>query len=140
MAGIGQADVTRVIVTSLVERLPTSAPPLTTTFTYSSACTSHWLQLYPDNSSYSWSVYSLSAYGNLYASCQPNPKARSYSPGICLSGFTMASVTEFVETSVATDDSNRLWKAICCGRYVTRYQTITVYSRLELPKCRSFTC
>lgn len=121
MADIDAASVT---VVSGTESFPGTAGlrPLTTKYIYASSCITRWYQPYPDSSSWYTSLVSTYGRGNYFASCQPSDGTSSlqlrYSPGVCPSGQTIATITESRTVPVAEDGSGRVWLAYCCLRYV----------------------
>jgi hypothetical protein len=121
MADIDAASVTAV---SGAQLFPETAGlrPLLTQFTYASSCVRRWYQPYPDSSSWYTSLYSTYGRDNYFASYQPSDGSSSlqlrYSPGICPSGQTIATITESRTVPVAEDGSGRVWLAYCCLRYV----------------------
>jgi hypothetical protein len=118
MAGIESASVGYNIMSRFAA--PSGLLPLTTTFTYASSCTDRFLQIYPDVTTIFYSSYfndeeSSISFGNNYISCQAGKTRPTYSPGICPSGHTIATVTEYQTTPGAQE--SRLWEAGCCSRY-----------------------
>lgn len=124
--GREMADIDAVSVTIIsgTESFPATANlrPLLTEFTYASSCVSHWYQPYPDSPSSYTTLYSTYGRRNYFASCQPSDGSSSlqlrYSPGVCPSGQTIATITESRTVPVAEDGSGRVWLAYCCLRYV----------------------
>jgi hypothetical protein len=116
MAGIAEASLGTVTTTFLPDPFfRSTVAPLTTTFTPASTC-STWTQLYPNEADY------YSAYVSKFQdkSCSPSGGGTQqlYSPGICPSGYTMYSITEYRVPSV-TAGNDRLWAGHCCTRYVS---------------------
>jgi hypothetical protein len=120
MAEIPQAGVTVSQVTSGYTIINGPLSPLTTTFTYPSSCINHWVQLQPGDPISSISLYSKRGIGSYFESCQPDSGTIGpyYSPGVCPSGQTIATIIEYSTASATGGGSDRQWAAICCLRYV----------------------
>jgi hypothetical protein len=118
-AGIETASISYNITSHFAA--PRGLPALTTAFTYASSCIENYLQFYPEATSILYSSYCYDAegpgqnFGNNYLTCQAGKTEPTYSPGICPSGYTIATVTEWQSTPGATE--SRLRKAACCSRH-----------------------
>lgn len=100
------------VTTKLTDSMPWTTysefPHLTTTFTYAEHCGRQWVQWYPQDIYKYWNYYSVASAGHYFLDCQPDQRTLFY-PGICPSGLSIATVTEYRST---TGDSERLWGGI----------------------------
>lgn len=93
---------------------PRTLAPLTTIFTYESECIGRWTL------STDMLIFDLKPTGaqdNGWRFCQPLDYKRTYSPGLCPSGyrFSRASMVQLIASNSAVREE---WGAICCPRQV----------------------
>jgi hypothetical protein len=114
MAGIDNAGITTRDTTNLRGQTLGQYPIVITPFEYATSCGSQWYQPWPDvETSGSQSQYfSVGPYGTYFTACQPDGKL-AFSPGVCPSGYSMATITEYND---GKGGSSRLWGAMCCEK------------------------
>jgi hypothetical protein len=87
-------------------------PALTTAYSAPPFCANRWLLQDPNVAT----IYSQASGDDFYTSCQPAETAPTYSPGMCPSGHTVASITELSASGSSTAEINRVWRGLCCRR------------------------
>jgi hypothetical protein len=119
MADIAEVGVTTQSVSDLDEAVfhratwMTKFPAVLTPYTFASSCGRHWIQSSPDVTRSSQTIEGGRAASSYFSRCFPQD-TNTFSPGVCPSGYYLATITEFTRIAGTTDD--RLWQGLCCGR------------------------